>query len=144
MNPGSARQAANRPSANPMRLTRLRYSAGMIWSVSTLLRRSGIARPVWVMKGSMVGVPSRLEVGGGGEAAGDGGGRGHLRRHQVSPRALALAAFEVAVRGGRAALTRRHRVRVHAQAHGAARGAPLRARRGEDLVQALPLARHQI
>jgi hypothetical protein len=24
----------------------------MIWSVSTLLRRSGTARPVWVVKGS--------------------------------------------------------------------------------------------
>src|SRR5512135_2972447 len=129
MNSGSARQAANKPSAKPTRLTRLRYSAGMIWSVSTLLRRSGSARPVWVVKGSMVAqfLLPRSEVSGGGQPASHRGGRGHLRGHQVGACALALAAFEVPVRGGGAALTRAHRVRVHAQAHGAARRPPLRA-----------------
>src|ERR1700734_3414154 len=118
MNSGSARQAANRPSAKPTRLTRLRYSAGMIWSVSTLLRRSGSARPVCVVKGCIVAqfLPGS-EVSGGGQPAGHRGGGGHLRGHQVGARALALAAFEVAVRGGGAALARAHRVRVHAQAH---------------------------
>src|ERR1039458_6739435 len=96
MSSGSARQAANRPSANPMRLTRFRYSDGMIWSVSTLLRRSGLARPACVVKGSMVGVPSRLQVGGGGEAAGDRGGRGHLLKHQVAAETFALSALDAA------------------------------------------------
>ena len=53
--------------------------------------------------------------------------------------ALALAALEVAVRGGGAALPRFQLVRVHAQAHGAAGEAPLGAEVLEDLVQALGL-----
>src|SRR3712207_8574923 len=44
------RQATNRPSSNPVRVIRFRYSAGMIWSVSTALRRSGAAVPVCVVK----------------------------------------------------------------------------------------------
>ena len=36
-----SRQARNRPSSKPVRVIRLRYSAGMIWSVSTSERRSG-------------------------------------------------------------------------------------------------------
>ena len=51
--PGSSRQVANSPSPKPARLTRFRYSEGMIWSVSTLLRRSDTARPVCVVKGSI-------------------------------------------------------------------------------------------
>ena len=38
-----------------------------------------------------------------GEVAGDGGGGGHLRADEVGAAAAALAAFEVAVGGGRAA-----------------------------------------
>lgn len=53
-NSGSLRHAANSPSSKPLRLTRLRYSAGMIWSVSTLLRLSGAPMPVWVVNFSMV------------------------------------------------------------------------------------------
>ena len=53
MNDGSLRQAANRPSSKPVRVTRFRYTAGMIWSVSTLDRRSGTPIPVWVRKASM-------------------------------------------------------------------------------------------
>src|SRR6202000_975389 len=44
-----------------------------------------------------------LQVGGGGQAAGDGGGGGDGGRDQVSAPALALAAFEVPVGGGRGA-----------------------------------------
>ena len=54
------RQATNSPSSKPVRVIRLRYSAGMIWSVSTLLRRSGAAVPVCVVKASIVRLqPSR-------------------------------------------------------------------------------------
>src|SRR5919112_6008878 len=75
---GSLRQAAKSPSSNPVRVTRFRYTAGMIWSVSTLLRRSGIAVPEWRVNGS-IGVRSSRwsvsgEVGGAGEVA------GHRRR----------------------------------------------------------------
>ena len=52
-NDGSLRQAEKRPSSKPVRVTRLRYSAGMIWSVSTLLRRSGTPTPVWLVNASI-------------------------------------------------------------------------------------------
>ena len=52
-NAGSLRQAENSPSSNPWRVMRLRYSAGMIWSVSTLLRCSGTAVPVCTTNFSM-------------------------------------------------------------------------------------------
>src|ERR1700739_2391764 len=100
--PGSARQAANRPSPKPIRLTRLRYSAGMIWSVSTLVRRSGSARPVWVTNGSIAAISFSSNIGGRREVAGHGGGHGHRGRDQMGTAALALAALEVAV-GGRGA-----------------------------------------
>src|SRR6516225_8060737 len=143
-NEGSSRQAANSPSPNPSRLTRLRYTAGMIWSVSTLLRRSGTARPVCVTNGSMVVSPCALEVrrsqvGRRGQPARDRGGGGHGGRHQMGPAALALAALEVTVRRGGAALARGERVGVHAEAHRAARRPPFRARRGEHLVEAFGL-----
>ena len=48
----------------------------------------------------------------------------------------ALAAFEIPVGGRGAALAGLQLVRVHAQAHGATRLAPLKARGEEDLVQA--------
>src|SRR3984893_16457794 len=134
-NSGSARQAANSPSAKPARLTRFRYSAGMIWSVSTLLRRSDTARPLWVTNGSIgTALLSRSQVGRGGEAAGDGGRRRDLGRPQMRPGALALAALEVAVGRRRTALTGVHGVRIHAQAHGAARRAPLRPGAGDTRI----------
>ncbi len=67
----------------------------------------------------------------------DRGGGGDLRRHEVGAAALALAAFEVAVGGGRGALTGGQLVGVHAQAHGAAGVPPFGSGLLEDLVQAL-------
>jgi hypothetical protein len=67
----------------------------------------------------------------------DGRGGGHGRADQVGAPAGALAAFEVAVAGGGAALARLQPVGVHRQAHAAARLAPLEAGGLEDLVQAL-------
>lgn len=74
-----------------------------------------------------------------GEVAYDGGGGGHDGRHQVGAAAGALAAFEVAVRGGCAALARCEDVWVHAQAHGAAGLTPVEAGFDEDLVETLLL-----
>src|SRR5687768_1703173 len=96
----------------------------MIWSVSTLLRRSGTPMPVWLVNFSMSEV---LEVGGGRERAADRGGGGDGNGHQVGAPALALPALEVAVGGGGAALARGELVGVHAQAHRATRAAPLGA-----------------
>src|SRR3546814_3898157 len=44
MKDGSLRQASNRPSSKPLRVTFFSQWAGMIWSVSALLRRSEIGR----------------------------------------------------------------------------------------------------
>src|SRR5262249_35599973 len=55
------------------------------------------------------------------EVAGDGGGGSHLRTHQMRAPALALTALKVAVAGAGAALARLQNVRVHAEAHRAAR-----------------------
>src|SRR6187431_1821281 len=112
----------------------------MIWSVSTLLRRSGTPTPVWVVKASMsVLLVQGREVGGAGERAAHGGGGGHGNRYQVRTTALALPALEVAVGGRRAALLRSELVGVHAQAHRAPGTTPLGARGDEDLVEALLL-----
>src|SRR3954454_22295213 len=126
----------------------------MIWSVSTSARSSTLTGPETVLTASMsvtsAGRPDpRSETAGlrpavqpgsdVDEAALDGGGRGHLGRDEVGAPATALAALEVAVGGGGAALARRQDVRVHAQAHGAARAAPVEAGRPEDLVEALAL-----
>src|SRR4029453_10039260 len=133
---GSSRQALNNPSSKPVRVIRFRYTAGMIWSVSTSERRSGMTVPVWVVNLSMA-VP--LQISRVGEPAGHRGGGGDLRRDQVGTPTAALPALEVAVgRGGRA-LARTERVRVHAQAHRAAGEPPLGARVEEHLVQSLGL-----
>jgi hypothetical protein len=57
------RQALKSPSAKPVRVIRLRYSAGMIWSVSTADRRSGAAVPVCVMKASISGSSGQTPTG---------------------------------------------------------------------------------
>src|SRR6266704_5276976 len=90
----------------------------MIWSVSTLDRRSGTAVSVWKVNFSMWF--SALQVGRRGEVAQYGGGGGDRWRDEMGTPALALPAFEVAVGRGGAALPRLERVRVHAQAHRAA------------------------
>src|SRR5215472_12054254 len=156
-----ARHAANNPSSKPVWLTRLRYTAGMIWSVSTLLRRSGMAWPVWTVNLSIAIVTSfatclcvaalrrrgartlgggpGLEVGGTGEVAGHGGSRRDERRDEVGAAAFALSALEVAIRRGGAALARGQLVGVHAETHGTSGASPLGAGRGEDGVEALRL-----
>src|SRR6187200_3511819 len=65
-----------------------------------------------------------------------GGGR-DARADEVRAPALALTPLEVAVARGGAAFPRRQDVRVHAEAHRAARPPPLEPGGLEDLVQAL-------
>ena len=121
----------------------------MIWSVSTLLRRSGTARPGVDGERLHVSSASRrtpAAVTGGrsagdGRRAGHGGGGGDQRRDQVGAAALALPALEVAVGRRRAALPRGQLVGVHAQAHRAAGVPPLGAGLLEDLVETLGLGR---
>src|SRR4051794_18876895 len=101
----------------------------MIWSVSTLLRRSGTPTPVCWLNFSMtisslglcvsgwrsdrleVGQRAAVgrddvgaEVGDGRQRAADGRGGRHQRRHEVRATALALPPLEVAVRRGRGLL----------------------------------------
>src|SRR5690625_7348848 len=109
----------------------------MIWSVSTLLRRSGTPMPVWVVKDSMgcswservegqpkPGSADRLEVGRGGQGATHGRGGGHQRGDQAGAPALALPTLEVAAGGGGRPLPRLQLVGIHAQTHRATRLAP--------------------
>src|SRR4051794_34660243 len=119
----------------------------MIWSVSTSLRRSGTTVPVWTVKASISLLSSdqicrwcaRTKIAGGGEVTGHRGRGGDARRHEVGPAAGALPALEVAVGGAGAPLPRRQRVRVHPEAHRAARATPLGPGRGEDLIEAFLL-----
>src|SRR5687767_11071122 len=100
----------------------------MIWSVSTLLRRSGTPVPVWLMNLSM-GTPVRLvwtsvgvdeialQVGRRAERSGDRCGRGDRGRDQVGATTLALSTLEVAVGRRSCPLPRRQLVRVHPETH---------------------------
>src|SRR5262245_12066638 len=65
--------------------------------------------------------------------------RRHRGRHEMGAALVALAAFEVAVRGRGAALARCELVGIHRKAHGAARLAPFEAGLDEDLVEAFGL-----
>src|SRR5215217_8047289 len=107
----------------------------MIWSVSTLLRRSGTPTPVRLVNFSMSG----LQVGGGRERAPDRGGRGDRHGHQVRAAALALPSLEVAVGRRSAALAGGELVGVHAQTHRAPGAAPLGPCLLEDDVEPLVL-----
>src|SRR5690349_11988103 len=113
----------------------------MIWSVSTLLRRSGRTVPVCWVKASMSCPPrgrrsaDRGQVGGAGEVTGHRGRGGDRDRDEVRAAALALPSLEVPVGCGGAALTGRELVGVHAQAHRAPGTAPLGAGLDEHLVQ---------
>src|SRR5690625_1044187 len=110
----------------------------MIWSVSTLLRRSGTPMPVWVVKDALwcawsegvegqtkPGSADRREVGRGGQGATHGRGGGHHRGDQVGAPDLALPTLEVAVGGGGRPLPRLQLVGIHAQAHRATGRAPV-------------------
>ena len=71
-----------------------------------------------------------------GKASVDRSGSSHSGADKVRAPAVALAAFEVAVGGGGAALTRSQAVGVHGEAHRAARFTPFETGVDEDFVQA--------
>src|SRR5919199_126209 len=75
------------------------------------------------------------------EVARDGGGGGHRRADEVRAPAAPLPALEVAVARGGATLAGPQDVGVHAEAHRAARLAPLEAGFAEDAVQPLGFRR---
>src|SRR5690606_22306136 len=103
----------------------LRNCLGMIWSVSTLARSSGQTRPVcWVnaFMSCSSGLDQFANVN---EVTGHCRSCSHGRADQVSTPTGTLTAFEVTVGGGRAMLAATQLVRVHRQAHGAARLTPL-------------------
>src|SRR5690606_38995696 len=112
----------------------------MIWSVSTLLRRSGTPTPVCWVNFSMAmfllsGADQRaggLEVGRRGQRPPHGGRGGDERGDEVGAPALALAPLEVAVGGRGGPLSRLELVGVHPQAHRAPGVAPLGAELEED------------
>src|SRR3989338_9132163 len=107
----------------------------MIWSVSTLARSSGATRPVCWVKAfivSSLGLDQFAHID---KAAGHRSGGGHCRAYQVSTTTGTLTAFKVAVGGGRAMLATAQFVRVHRQAHGAARLAPFKTGFDKDVVQ---------
>src|SRR6187401_1497335 len=102
----------------------------MIWSVSTSARFSGMATPRIVFTACMLFALPVADVD---EVAGDRSGSGHRGADQVGTAAGSLPSLEVAVGGARATLAGQQEVRVHTQAHRAARVAPLETCSGEDL-----------
>src|SRR5882672_4113507 len=74
-----------------------------------------------------------------GDRAFDRRRRGRDRAREHGARALALAAFEVAVARAHRELTGRYLVAVHRDAHRAARLAPLAAGRAHDFIEPLGL-----
>src|SRR5580692_6781270 len=74
-----------------------------------------------------------------GDAAGERGGGGCLRAHEMGAHLRSLAVLEVAIRGGDAALARRAAIAVSPRAHGAAGFAPEEAGIAEDAVEAFRL-----
>ena len=108
----------------------------MIWSVSTSDRLSGSPVPEMTCDGLH---DDCLQIGGGGEVAGDRGGGGDGGGDEVGAAAAALAALEVAVARARRPLAGGQLVGVHRQAHRAARLAPVGAGGGEHLVEPLGL-----
>src|SRR4051812_27634828 len=115
----------------------------MILSVSTLIIGSGAAMPVSLVNFSILWSLSAIRARGAsdelanvGKVALDRRGGDHLRAHQMSAAAGALAALEVAVRRRGGALSRTQLVGIHGEAHRASRLAPLESRVGEDAVEA--------
>src|SRR3990167_809482 len=107
----------------------------MIWSVSTLARSSGATRPVCWVKAfivSSLGLDQFAHID---KTTSHRRRRSHRRAYQVSTPTGALTAFEVTVGGGCAMLAAAQLVRVHRQAHGAARLTPLKAGFDKDVVQ---------
>src|SRR5258705_4377912 len=116
----------------------------MIWSVSTSARSSGIARPLTRRTALTRDLPAkpllaRSKIFRQREVPSDGRRRGNRRRNEMRAPTRTLPALEVPVRRRRAALAGSEDVRVHPQAHRAARVAPLEARIAEHTVEPFTL-----
>src|SRR5690606_30296617 len=120
---------------------RFRNCLGIIWSVSTLTRSRGATRPSCRMNGSTGSLFLSAWRGGAAlhghldadlpdvhEMPVDGRSRRHLGTDQMGAAAPSLPALEIAVGRGGAPLAGHEDVRVHAEAHAAARFPPLEAR----------------
>src|SRR5438067_6672911 len=135
---GAWRQSKNRNGPYPVRSILFRNCLGMIWSVSTSARSRGAIRPETRLTGSMSGLHELPHID---EVTGYRRRRGHRRAHQVGSTARSLPPPEVPVGGGGAALPGREDVRVHAEAHRAARAAPLEAGGLEHQIEPFVLRR---
>src|SRR5579872_2227961 len=142
----------------------LRKRAGVISSVLTLVRSSGITRPVRVVKGSMIlfllndvllcqhtdklwfpqfiGMLTGLYFANIHEMSSNGGGGGHSGADEVGASAASLASLKVAVAGGGAAFAFAEAVAVHGDAHATASFAPVKTCLAEDISDAF-LFRHE-
>src|SRR5512141_3101142 len=103
----------------------------MIASVSTLARSSGTTIPFNTVNFSMTSAPAAHVD----KMPGDRGGGRHFGTDQMGAAAGPLTAFELPVGGRGAALARFQPVRIHSQAHGTSRLAPLETRLCEYAVQ---------
>ena len=144
------RQIANRRREirrNPVRSIRFRNCLGMIWSVSTFTRSRGTACPVWVRKRLhsqvMSPIPQfvsanfqlRISV----KCPAIAAAAAIIGTDQMRASSAALAAFEIAVAGGSAALAGLQDVGIHPQAHRASRLAPFKTSLQENAVQSFLL-----
>src|SRR5262249_27238270 len=86
----------------------------MMTSVSILARSSGAARPLILVKGSILQLPHV------GDRAGDSGRNRHGGARQVSPGARSLPSDKIAVGCRDGARPRRHALSVRSNAHAAA------------------------
>src|SRR5579872_163585 len=120
----------------------LRKRAGVISSVLTLVRSSGITRPVRVVKGSMIlfllndvllcqhtdklwepqfiGMLTGLYFANIYKVSGDGGGGGHSGADKMCAPTTSLASLKVAVAGGGTAFALAEAVAVHSDTHATA------------------------
>src|SRR5216684_2886888 len=126
------------------------HCAGMIWSVSMSARSITTALPNTSRTPVIVPAPASKAAEGSEasrasqilrqrEVAGDRRRGRDDRRHEVRAPTGSLPSLEVAIRGRGAALARAEDVRVHAEAHRAARAPPFEPRVAEHAVESLAL-----
>ena len=96
--------------------------AGRPLTRSRTRRRAGFSQTPSSVGSSPVSPPPDID-----KPSGDRGGRRHRRRDQMGAALVALAALEIAVRGGGAAFAGPELVGIHGQTHRAARLAPIEA-----------------
>src|SRR3989449_4142587 len=116
----------------PPRSTLFPYTT--LFRSSTSRRGNAAAFPRWRTKGVTESPSAHIH-----ETPLDRRGGRHHGTHEVGAPAAALATLEIAVGRRRAALAGAQHVGIHAEAHGAARIAPLESRFAEHAIQSLLL-----